>query len=123
MSRVISTTVTFDRTVGQFYTYCARCGTRGGLATTPEAAETEFSECDCIDLGVPANGWLEPDYERELDGKDESIPCPFCGADRDEPCADTCDTLAPLDAPGTIDWFNVAATSRSHSWEGLNDEA
>lgn len=62
--------------------------------------------------------WPAPDYDRELDGKDETIPCPYCGAAADEPCSDTCDTLAPLDKPGDVDWSNVADAWSHSPWQG-----
>lgn len=70
------------------------------------------------------NEWPEPDFDKEWDGPDQAIPCNFCGADAGEPCNENCLTFAPMDIPGAdVDWSNVAATSRSHQWEDVSNEA
>ena len=68
--------------------------------------------------------WPVPIFDTETDGPDAAIPCPFCGAGALEPCAETCETLAPIDIPGTdVDWSNVAAAWSNSPWAGeLHDD-
>lgn len=60
--------------------------------------------------------WPAPDFDKETDGPDETIPCPVCGASATEPCNENCETLAPLDKPGDVDWSSVADAWAHSPW-------
>lgn len=63
---------------------------------------------------------LDPRDEYERDEQPYNpIPCPACGAGAHDPCYETCEASYPKDMQGTVDWSNVAATSRTWSWENL----
>ena len=39
------------------------------------------------------NEWPEPDYDKEWDGEDGTVPCPLCGAEAAQPCKEGCPQL------------------------------